>query len=57
MQLLTATVTASSPFAVRIDGATSTNPARRLSSYSPAVGDRVLAVRYGTTLIVLGKLV
>lgn len=57
MEPLTATVVGTSPLTVRIDGAASANPARRLASYSPAANDRVLAVRYGTALYVLGKIV
>jgi hypothetical protein len=56
-QLLAATVVGTAPLTVRIDGAASANPARRLSSYTPAAGDRVLAARYGTALYVLGKIV
>ena len=57
MELLTGTVAASSPLTVLVDGASTAVPSRRLASYTPAVGDRVLAARYGSTLVVLGRLV
>ena len=56
-QLLLGTATATAPLTVRLDGAATSSPASRLSSYAPTVSDRVLVARYGTTIVVLGKLV
>lgn len=52
-----ATVTATSPLQVRLDGAATATNALRLDSYTPAVDDRVAVVQFGSRLLVLGKAV
>ncbi len=49
-----ATVTATAPFAVVVDGAASSVPAHHLDSYTPAVNDRVWAEVIGNQVMVHG---
>lgn len=55
-----ATVTGTSGTSVLVqfdaEGSASTKPYKRLASYTPANGDRVLLLRSGSTWVVLGKL-
>ena len=49
-----ATVTATSPFTVTIDGTTTAVAAHHLNSYTPAANDRVVCEMYGRQILVLG---
>ena len=49
-----ATVTATSPFAVTVDGTTVAVAAHHLNSYTPALNDRVVCEIYGRQIMVLG---
>lgn len=53
--MLWATVTATSPLTVKVDGASTAVPASRLAAYTPTLSDRVLCAQVGTRLVVLGK--
>jgi len=55
LELPSATVTVVSPLTVNLRGSSLT--LRRLSSYTPTVGDEVLLARSGGTWVVLGKTV
>lgn len=55
MTPMPASVTQASPLLVLVDGATQATPAVRLASYTATLADRVIVVRYGTRLLVLGK--
>ncbi len=57
MSLLWATVTATSPLTVTLDGSATAVPAVVLSSYTATLSDRVAVVRLGSSLLVLGKVV
>jgi hypothetical protein len=49
-----ATVTATSPVTVTVDGSTTAVPAWHVGSYTPAVDDRVAVVAYRGGLLILG---
>ncbi|WP_157873455.1 hypothetical protein [Kineococcus radiotolerans] len=57
MNLLPGVVVGTAPLQVRLDGSTTAVPARRLASYSPAAGDRVAAVVFGSEVLVLGRVI
>jgi len=50
-----ATVTQASPLFVRLDLSATAVPALRLTSYTATLSDRVAVVRFGSQLLVLGK--
>ncbi len=50
-----ATVTQASPLLVRLDGASTAVAALKLTSYTPAAGDRVAVSQLDTSLLVIGK--
>jgi hypothetical protein len=51
-----ATVTATSPVTVQLDGASTAVPAPwHVGSYTPAVSDRVAVIAYRGGLLILGK--
>lgn len=50
-----ATVTQASPLLVRLDSSATATPALRLTSYTAVLADRVAVVRFGSQLLVLGK--
>lgn len=49
------TITQASPLLVRLDSSTTAVPALLLTSYTAVVADRVVVVRFGSQLLVLGK--
>lgn len=57
MSFLLGTVTATTPLLVTLDGSSTAVPTRRLASYTPAAGDRVLLVLIGTQALTFGRIV
>ena len=55
--MLWASVTGTSPLQVKVDGASTSVAASRLAAYTATLSDRVLCVRVGSRLVVLGKVV
>jgi hypothetical protein len=54
---VTATATAPNSLSVKLDGSSTATPGLRyLASYTPTVGDTVVAVQNGPDVLVLGKL-
>lgn len=49
-----ATITATGPLTVTLDGATKAVPASYLPGYTPAVGDRVLVEVFSAQVVVFG---
>lgn len=52
-----ATVSATSPFTVTIDGSSTAVAAHYLKSYAPTANDRVVCELYGKQILVLGTFV
>lgn len=53
-----ATITSTSPLRVQFDGEATASPKtyKRLGSYSPVLGHRVLAARVGRSWVILGQI-
>jgi len=50
-----ATVDSASPLSVVLDSGDNSAPSCALASYTPVVGDRVVVVKLGSQLLILGK--
>ena len=55
--ILLGTVVTVSPFTVRVDGSTVPAPARRLATYTPTAGDRIVLAVVGPQIVALARLV